>query len=373
MMSMAWDRKLVISSVSGVIVACLIIVAISSNPLVIEKTLFWPHYSKPPTPPITVNLTIAQFKEPHGIGSEANLTVMVVSVRNESAVSIQIGLGGSYNGWPCGIDFIWPPRTIDSNHYFTERLLWWRVDLYQNTLVTFNATIKAARVGYASICASATWYDNTTSKYSTSDSEVIYFSVYEKAIFVENTSNYKGWSSLPSNPINYVSQNETYPKSIIFLEPAITEWNMNSYDVGAILKLEVKITNVIDLWSLCFSLKWNASVLELVNVEKGTVLEAEDAMTYWIISNDTTNCVTASYLRIGRWPGAAAVNISEPENGLVATITFRVINYTDGLEISFMNEIDSPYKTVWLSSQADRILDYNFEHMLSATFTFKKD
>jgi len=368
--------KLLVSGIAGVLVACLIFTAVLVAPWsrqVIPTHLpsEFPGIQLPDNTPITVNLTISNFIEPHGIGSKANLTLIVASVRNESDVSIQIGLGGSYNGWPRGIDFIWPEEI---NFPSGGKLVWWRANLSANVPVTFSATIEAIKVGYASIEASATWYESTSSKYLTCDSKRLYISVYENDIFVEKDPHeWIGWTALPSNPINYVSPNETYLGSIIYLEPALTEWAMGSHNVGKTLKLEVRVTNVADLWSLGFSLKWNTSVLELVSVEKGTVLEAEDAQTFWIVSNDRVGRVMVSYLRIGRWPGAATVNISEPENGLVGTITFHVMNYTDSLEISFINEVDSPYKTVWLSLQADQIKDYNFEYMLSATFVFKKE
>lgn len=177
-------RKLAISGITGVLVACLIIISIVMVPwsMLLTSSTFPKVPGLPPNnSPLAVNVTISNFTEPVGVGSEAEITVTVTSITNASDVKVQITLSPIYMGegtWPnitwtpvgpCGIDFVNGNST-------------WIINLTANASTSFTAKIKATEVGIGVIVATATWW-NTPSTFC-EGKDVLYISVLENEIAV---------------------------------------------------------------------------------------------------------------------------------------------------------------------------------------------
>lgn len=164
---MAYNKNLIISAVAGVLVACLIIAATSSNPWIMETPSSdsgFPHFEPPAGAPplgsLTLNLFISDFTEPIGIGSEAMVTVVVTSKCNMSGVTTTLDLVSPCDP-PCGPLGV---TIIEGN--LSSRT----GDLMANVSVIFNLTLKIIEEGYARIWVKTSWWYHGWLGYEASDS-----------------------------------------------------------------------------------------------------------------------------------------------------------------------------------------------------------
>lgn len=111
--------------------------------------------------------------------------------------------------------------------------------------------------------------------------------------------------------------------------------------------------------------------MELIEIAQGDFLEAPEISTFWLSKISDTRYVRMVYLRWGMVQGG--VNITAPDSGLVATLTFKVINFSNGTNISFMNTWE--FRSYWHNSLTGIKTagdEYDFEFMLPITFVFEK-
>ncbi|MDH5481438.1 MAG: hypothetical protein OEY22_00960 [Candidatus Bathyarchaeota archaeon] len=182
--------KLLVVGLAGVIIACLIFTAVVALPWSEIVEYFSPGVSPDiPTFPIgdnsmiMVNLSISNFTEPLGPGSEANVTVSVTSRKEMSNARVQIELSPIYIGqgiWP---NVTWTPigsQGID----LTDGNLTWTITLPANTSVGTNIKIKATEVGFGVITATVIWWETSSTFYKSEAS--LYVQILEDKIVVYN-------------------------------------------------------------------------------------------------------------------------------------------------------------------------------------------
>jgi len=156
--------KTSIYGLAGIVAACLIfttVVASSSNLARLFSTNVSPEI---PTFPIGENatvamsLTVSNFTEPPGVESEANVTFGVISGKSIPNVTLHIEISPIYVGqgeWP---NVTWVPigprgiELVDGNPSQV-------VDLSANRSASITLRVRATKVGYAVIIATATWLE----------------------------------------------------------------------------------------------------------------------------------------------------------------------------------------------------------------------
>jgi len=130
--------------------------------------------------------------------------------------------------------------------------------------------------------------------------------------------------------------------------------------------VEVRVTDVRDLAAIQLYIKWDSTVLRFLTIESGDFLEARGYTSIWVKSERQTDL---GYVYGGHCllPIVSGVDITAPDNGLVATLTFQVINFTGGTEIQFINE-PIYFHNYWIDCYGGL---YDFEFMLPAHFSFE--
>ncbi len=86
---------------------------------------------------------------------------------------------------------------------------------------------------------------------------------------------------------------------------------------GQSFNIDIKITDVFDLYAWEFKLSWNSSLLNLVNVIQGPFLQSKGETYFTYKQNDTAGYLVADCTLLGMIPGASG-------SGVLATITFYV-------------------------------------------------
>jgi len=170
----------------------------------------------------------------------------------------------------------------------------------------------------------------------------------------------------------------------IFLSPNIIRWTTITNEVNDTFILEVGITNVTECYLIVFSVQWNESIIQLTKVVKGNVLEGTGITTQWLVatlppsaggppSNPNSILGGVTYTRLGSVYG---VNIQPPFSGLVATLTFKVVQephagFPINTTISFIDNAD--YPTRWVSSPlaVPASTEYMFPIMSPSVFRFE--
>lgn len=305
-------------------------------------------------PSLYLLIHLSDFTEPQGLGREANLTVFLIPLVDMQNVSAQIIL-------PEGLSF------VSGN-------LTWSGDLKANLRMRFSAGIRTEKTGNWTIVIAAGTYLSDGSWFGDAevygvwwygDAQVLGISVRENEIV-----RWSGNHSLSPFPIgyHYRTYRQVYPGSKIYLESAAIEWSTDSHNINDTLTLEVRVTDAIDLYAIQFYLKWDPTILRFLGVEEGDFLEASGYTSIWVKSEGKTDFgyILAGHSLIGKVSG---INIKTPNSGLVATLTFQVINFTEGTEIRFLNDPRS-FENCWIDSANS--ITYDFEFMLSANFAFKK-
>jgi len=143
----------------------------------------------------------------------------------------------------------------------------------------------------------------------------------------------------------------------LYLQPETV--SLEGLAVGDTFIVEARITDVTDCFSIAFSLEWNVSILEMVGTPtQGDVLEGAGITTFFMggTLNSTGGYLKeCAYTRLGQTlPG---VNVTSPDTGLVATITFKVLQAPEAGPIDTNIEIvvSAPWSqnpTYWKDSPA---------------------
>jgi len=147
--------------------------------------------------------------------------------------------------------------------------------------------------------------------------------------------------------LTFIRQVHAQPQGTIYLEVVNPK---SSYDIGENFTVQVRVTNVEDCWGVVFSLVWNATLLNITGPpEQGDFLEETGIQTTFMIAEvnpDVGYVSGVAYTRLGDVPG---VSLTEPESGLVASLTFKVVEapvtYPITTYIEFADTEDLP--TAW--------------------------
>lgn len=293
---------------------------------------FIPRAPLPPRPRLAIRLWISEFKPP-GLGGEANLTVSITSNYDASNVTALIYLAG--------LELVIGDLT-------------WSGELEANVPENFSVRVKASKFGCWNLKASVRWHLSPIQRFWGSRGLGIHVSK-------DGISTAKG--------LNHVM----FPESCIYLEPAVIDWTADSHGINDTLTLQVRVTNVTDLAAIQFYMKWDPSVLRLLSVEGGDFLKRRRYTSLWMKSDKE---IDLGYIFGGHclFPIVSGVDITAPDSGLVATLTFQVINFTEGTEIHFANYCTYPELSgnFWIDCYQDwGLITYDFEFMLPAHFSFK--
>lgn len=309
-----------------------------------------------PEPPVYLLIHLSNFTEPQGLGSETNLTVFLIPLVDLQNVSAQIIL-------PEGLSF------ISGN-------LTWSGDLKTNLRTRFSARIRAEKTGNWTIAigtgtylADGPWFGDAEvyGVWWYGDAQVLGISVYDAEIM-----RWSGNNLLSPFPIgyHYRTYTQVYPGSKSYLEPAAIEWSTDSHNINDTLTVEVRITGVSDLAAIQFYVKWDPTVLRFLCIESGDFLEALGYQSIWMKSEKEIDLgyILASHCLMP--PIVSGVGITTPNSGLVATLIFQVINFTEGTEIRFSSDPENS-ENYWLDSTGSGI-HHDFEFMFPAHFSFEK-
>lgn len=144
----------------------------------------------------------------------------------------------------------------------------------------------------------------------------------------------------------------------LFINPSSVAWGAE-HVVGDVFTVEVRVTDVVDCYGVQFGVKWDSTVLELVEAPvKGDFLEAT-GVTTWFYPYSEAGYALCAYLR---FQATSGVNISSPNSGLVATLKFKTLKTNATTPISFV-----PTDSYWFDSA---FTSYAFTELVPATFTF---
>lgn len=301
-----------------------------------------------PEPPIYLLMHLSNFTEPAGVGSEADLTVFLIPWVDMQDISAEIVL-------PEGLSL------VDGN-------LVWNGNLKANIREKFSARIRAEKVGNWTIVVAAgsclpdgPWFGDSDvyGVWWHGDAQVVGLSVRADEI-----TSWSGNYLLSPFPIgcHRVSFEKICPKSKVYLEPAVIDWSADGHNINDTLKLEVRVSDVTDLAAVQFLLKWDPTVLRFLSIEKGDLFEAQGSRTIFAFRQNDLGSFLAGCAPLP----VVGVNVTGPDSGLVATVTFQVVNFTEGTDICLITGYG--LTTLWVSSVVDV---YSFEYMLPTHFVFK--
>ena len=98
----------------------------------------------------------------------------------------------------------------------------------------------------------------------------------------------------------------------IFIYPETSEGN-----VGENFTIEVKVSNVTDLYGYEFHLRWNPTLLDCVEVNEGPFLKSGGSTFFTYKINSTGGCVVVDCTLLGDVQGVSG-------NGILTTIEFYI-------------------------------------------------
>lgn len=184
--------KLLILGLVGVAVACLIFIGVVVPPWSeLAKSFSQRVLPDTQTVPIAdnttivVDLSISNFTEPLGLGSEANVTVSVISRKDMPNVQVQITLSPLYIGQGAWPNITWTPigpqgiGLVDGNSTLI-------INLTANVSESATIRVKATEVGIGVIDVTAIWWETLSTFYRSEDA--LYIKVLENNIEVYDTS-----------------------------------------------------------------------------------------------------------------------------------------------------------------------------------------
>ena len=109
------------------------------------------------------------------------------------------------------------------------------------------------------------------------------------------------------------------PTTTIFVDPPIS-----TAEVGQTFFINIKISNVVDLYGWEFRLKWNSTLLNALNVIQGPFLKQGGGTFFWPKINNTAGYILVDCTLLGDVPG---VNGS----GTLATVKFYAKNQGESI------------------------------------------
>ena len=100
--------------------------------------------------------------------------------------------------------------------------------------------------------------------------------------------------------------------AVIFIYPETSEGN-----VGENFTIEVKVSDVIDLYGYEFHLRWNSTLLDCVEVSEGPFLKSGGSTFFTYKINSTEGCMVVDCTLLGDIQGVSG-------NGTLTTIKFYI-------------------------------------------------
>jgi hypothetical protein len=173
---------------AGTVVACLIFLTLFVTPWTELTRSFSPQAPQntsiiqiPENATISVSLSISNFTEPQGPGSEANVTINVVSRKNMPNAQMRITLSPVYVGQGAWPNMTWTPIG-PQGITLTDGISTWTLNLIENVSTHIIIRVKATEVGVGVITATALWWETPTTLYQ--DEETLCIKVLEESIQV---------------------------------------------------------------------------------------------------------------------------------------------------------------------------------------------
>jgi len=105
-----------------------------------------------------------------------------------------------------------------------------------------------------------------------------------------------------------------FPATTIFVNPPTS-----TVTVGKNFTIDVKVSDVNDLYGWGFKLRWNLSLLDVVNVTEGNFLEQGGETFFWPIINNTEGYILVDCTLLGNVSGVSG-------SGTLATVKFYAEN-----------------------------------------------
>lgn len=173
------QKEIILSAFMGIVLSFAIFTVVAIIP--------WPELNTPPLlpqegaplSPMTIALHVSSFSEPQGPGSEADLTIEIISIQDASNVIAEVNL-------PEGISLLAGNLT-------------WIADLKANDSSNFGLRMKVIEVGNWTISARVKWYLTDDSWYG--DIDRVCICVFENEIVLTSTEQTPqtvppGWNEL---------------------------------------------------------------------------------------------------------------------------------------------------------------------------------
>ena len=163
----------------------------------------------------------------------------------------------------------------------------------------------------------------------------------------------------------------------IYLTPATVSWQSPPHIVGEKFTVEVRITDVADCYMIVFSVKWNPTILDLVDPVtgnpadpvKGDCLEPGGATAFMPNTDHAAGLEDGcAYTLLG--VGIPGVNIGPAPGGLVAKMTFKVLKAPEAgsdIDTDILFEAVT-HDTLWVDSVGT---SHNFVSMTGTHFHFE--
>jgi hypothetical protein len=178
--------KSLMAGVAGILIACTIFAATFLQPWISTDAANSSSSLRtiPPASPVTIHLGISNFTEPQGLGSHANISVVIRSETNISNVIISLAIVEGW-GWQLkGIEF--DGSTADA---------FWTGNLTASSPIEFSARVNAKEIGCGQVEAWVKW--NGSQNYQPSW-DLLGIAVYEDQILV--FEDFHGTVPLPLPP-----------------------------------------------------------------------------------------------------------------------------------------------------------------------------
>ncbi|MDH5770868.1 MAG: dockerin type I domain-containing protein, partial [Candidatus Bathyarchaeota archaeon] len=116
----------------------------------------------------------------------------------------------------------------------------------------------------------------------------------------------------------YTAMNEIGPNSLVASTPTISvDPSISSAEVGKTFMIDIRISDVIDLYGWEFRLRWNSSLSDALSVTEGGFLKGGGSTFFVNDINNTLGSMLVDCTLVGNVPGVSG-------NGILATVEFSV-------------------------------------------------
>jgi len=116
----------------------------------------------------------------------------------------------------------------------------------------------------------------------------------------------------------YTAMNEIGPNSLVASTPTISvDPSISSAEVGKTFMINIRISDVIDLYGWEFRLRWNSSLLDVLSVTEEGFLKGGGSTFFVNNINNTLGYMLVDCTLVGNVPGVSG-------NGILATVEFSV-------------------------------------------------